>query len=243
MSVTKVTDDNIVNIAASKLTGAMPAIDGSNLTGIVSGPTISSSDPAITTNASLGTQWANSSTGDFYILTDATTNENVWSNVGTGSANISPVPPSSHAQGSISAYQSGGTSGSNIITKFAFASVSTFADVGNLTAGRYMPAGSSSSTHGYTTGGYSSTSVIDKFTFSSDANATSVGSLNSGAYVCSGGESTTHGYTCGGVSSNVIQKHSFSVDGNATDVGDLASPRSGSTFAEAAGQQVWQVSF
>jgi hypothetical protein len=186
------------------------------------GATISASNPTITTNSTLGTQWANSSTGDFYILTDATTDENVWSNVGTGSSSISP---SSHAQGSTSAYQSGGTSSSNIITKFAFASVGTFADVGDLTAGRYMPAGSSSSAHGYTAGGYSSTTVIDKFTFSSDANATSVGSLNSAAYITSGGESTTHGYTCGGVSSNVIQKHSFSTDGNSTDVGDLTVTR------------------
>ena len=34
MSVTKITDDNIESLDASKLIGAMPAIDGSALTGI-----------------------------------------------------------------------------------------------------------------------------------------------------------------------------------------------------------------
>ena len=54
------------------------------------GATISSSNPTITTNATLGTQWANSSTGDYYICTDATTDANVWTNVDDAQDSIEP---------------------------------------------------------------------------------------------------------------------------------------------------------
>lgn len=84
-------------------------------------------------------------------------------------------------------YISGGTapivSGMmNEIRKFAFASDGTTAsDVGDLTVGRYGPAGTSSTSSGYTAGGhYPAPSVgfiIDKFPFASDANATDVGDL------------------------------------------------------------------
>mgnify|MGYP003974424869 CR=1 FL=1 len=40
MSVTKITDDNIDSMNAAKLTGVLPAMDGSNLTGIESGGAI-----------------------------------------------------------------------------------------------------------------------------------------------------------------------------------------------------------
>ena len=150
MSVTKVTDDNIVNIAASKLTGAMPAIDGSNLTGIVSGPTISSSDPAITTNATLGTQWANSTSGEFFILTDATTDSNVWTNVGAGTGDVQPYSypglTSGYAQG-------GGSTRSDVKDKWSFSSDGNAADAGNITVARSTFSGYSSQTNGYSAGG------------------------------------------------------------------------------------------
>jgi hypothetical protein len=46
------------------------------LTGV--GPTKASSNPLITTNGSLGDQWINTTTGELFILKDATTNSNVW---------------------------------------------------------------------------------------------------------------------------------------------------------------------
>ena len=60
-------------ISASKLTGAMPALDGSTLTGIP-GITKSASDPVVTTNPSggVGTLWANSTSGEMFVCTDAT---------------------------------------------------------------------------------------------------------------------------------------------------------------------------
>ena len=92
-----VTDAKIAGMAASKLTGALPAISGASLTGVESA-TISTSNPLITTNPSggVGAQWINKTTGDFYICTDATTNLNVWTNVGKGDTDVQPNDPPSN---------------------------------------------------------------------------------------------------------------------------------------------------
>ena len=76
-----VTDGKIAGMAASKLTGALPIIDGSALTGVESAVK-SASDPTITSNKTLGTEWINTTSGEVYILTTDTTNQNVWTNVG-----------------------------------------------------------------------------------------------------------------------------------------------------------------
>ena len=56
-----VTDAKIGGMAANKLSGALPAVDGSALTNLPSGVTKNASDPAIDTNPSggVGTIWAN----------------------------------------------------------------------------------------------------------------------------------------------------------------------------------------
>jgi len=192
-----------------------------------SGATISASDPATDTNATLGTQWANSTSGEFYVCTDAATDENVWTNVGDGTGDIVPYS----FQGTVSGYTSGGwTSGySNVIDKFSFSSDGDATDVGNLTVARYSPAGQSSTTHGYSSSGSSTFDQIDKFSFTSDGDATDVGDVTVGRYMAAGQSSTTHGYTSGGNESasvsNVIDKFSFSSDGDASDVGNLSVAR------------------
>ena len=117
------------------------------------GPTISASDPTISTNAELGTQWANSTSGEFYVLTDATTDANVWTNVGSGEGDIEPW----QLAGTNYGYAAGGyiSSASNVIEKFTFASDANSSDVGDLSTARYDPAGQSSSSHGYSSGGTS----------------------------------------------------------------------------------------
>lgn len=54
--------------------------------------TSSSSAPATNTNpaSGVGTVWVNTSTGQMYVCKDATTDANVWINVGTGTTNILP---------------------------------------------------------------------------------------------------------------------------------------------------------
>jgi hypothetical protein len=87
------------SIDATVLTGDLPAIDGSNLTGISSGSstfsgltgtTVSSSDPATNSNPSaVGHLWVNSSSGETYVATNVTSNSNIWYNVGEGSGGVS----------------------------------------------------------------------------------------------------------------------------------------------------------
>ena len=79
LNANAVTGLNAANLVGS----AMPAIDGSNLTGI-SSFTKNANDPATNTNGTLGDIWANTTSGELYVLTDATTNANVWTNVGDG---------------------------------------------------------------------------------------------------------------------------------------------------------------
>jgi len=67
----------------------IPALSGANLTN-VPGPTVSTSDPAIGTNPTLGAKWINKTSGEVYICTDATAGANVWTNVGAGTGDIAP---------------------------------------------------------------------------------------------------------------------------------------------------------
>jgi len=86
MALSKITDSMIPALTASKLTGALPAVDGSSLTGIADGITKNASDPAVNENPAggVGTIWANTTSGEMYILTDATAGANVWVNTGDG---------------------------------------------------------------------------------------------------------------------------------------------------------------
>ena len=77
--------------------GAIPAIAAGSMTG-VSTSTKSASDPTTSTNPSggLGTKWINTTSGEIYILTDATAGSNVWTSTGATSGNIAPF----HGSGS-----------------------------------------------------------------------------------------------------------------------------------------------
>ena len=78
---------NLTNLNAANITGTLPAIDGSALTG-VSAYENETSDPTATENKTLGTMWVNKTSGEMYILTDDTTNANVWTNVGDGTGDM-----------------------------------------------------------------------------------------------------------------------------------------------------------
>ena len=225
-----VTDAKIAGMAANKLSGALPAVDGSALTNLPSGVTKNASDPSVDTNPSggVGTIWANTTSGEMFVLTDATAGSNVWFNVGGGSGDVQPYS----FQGTVSGYTAGGYTGSysTVIDKFTFASDADATDVGDITLGRQQPAGQSSFTHGYTSGGVTApgSNVIDKFSFITDGDATDVGDLTVSRGQTTGQSSETHGYTSGGFTSsslNVIDKFSFTTDGDATDVGNLTVSR------------------
>ena len=229
-----ITNNKIVSMSSNKLTGALPALDGSNLTGFSSTiDTKSANDPAIDTNPSaVGHLWANTTSGEMFVCTDNTAGANVWYNVGGGSGDVEPYS----FQGTVSGYVSGGTNASgdsNVIDKFSLVSDGNATDVGDLTVARNYVSGQSSETHGYASGGYDSitpttTNIIEKFSFETDGDASDVGDLTVARHSASGQSTATHGYASGGthsIRSNVIDKFSFSSDGDASDVGDLTLSR------------------
>ena len=160
-----------------------------------SGPTVSASNPTITTNPTLGTQWANSSTGDFYVCTTATADANVWTHVDNAQDSIAPWA----YQGENFGYAAGGNGPSDVIDKYSYSSDANATDVGNLLAGiaYASPVGCSSDTYGYALGGASS-NVIQKSQFSADGNSTDVGDLAVTRSSAVGTNSATNGYGSSG---------------------------------------------
>ena len=90
---------SLTNLTAGNLEGTLPALDGSPLTG-VQGFRKNASDPLVNSNGNQGDVWVNTASGEVYVLTDATTNANVWTNVGSGTGNI-PVPVSLASGGTL----------------------------------------------------------------------------------------------------------------------------------------------
>ena len=81
---------NLTNLSAANLTGVLPAISGASLTGMNGGfDTNTGSDPLITSNKELGHLWMNSTSGELFCCTNATANNNAWTNVGEGTGDIS----------------------------------------------------------------------------------------------------------------------------------------------------------
>ena len=151
---------------------------------------------------------------------------------------------SSATNGYATTGQQSGTTYSNMIQRYPFASDGNAVDIGyDMAVGRrYATSGAHSETHGYVTGGASAgppppntsgTNDIEKFAFTNDANGTDVGDLTVAKVGRAGQNSTTDGYASGGVDApgssfvNVIDKYSFTSDGNSTDVGDITGGPSG----------------
>lgn len=215
-------------VSASKLTGALPAINGSAVTNFAPrAVTKNASDPTSSTNPAngQGTVWANTTSGEMFICTDATSNENIWINVGGGSGDVQPWT----FQGSIEAYISGGIvvggAKHNNIQKFSFSSNTTGTDLGDLTRTNYLSDGTSSNTHGYSPGGLS-VSTIDKFQFSTSNNATSHGSLTAVRHSSSSSNSETEAFVFGGQSYlSTIEKYAFSSNTTAAAHGNLSAAK------------------
>jgi hypothetical protein len=94
-----VTDAKIADIDATKLTGSIAnaRIPAGAVTQHVTDPiTKSTSEPAADTNPSggVGTVWLRTTTGEMYCCTDATTNANVWTNIGEGTGSEPVLLPS-----------------------------------------------------------------------------------------------------------------------------------------------------
>ena len=224
----------IGSLSSSKLTGALPAVDGSALLNVPSFIK-NASDPATDSNPSsgLGTVWVNTTSGEMFSLTDATTDENVWTNIGSGSGDVEPATAfGGNGGGRISGFNSGGYAPSgpstqNVIEKFSLTTDADATDVGDLPNAREQSAGQSSLTHGYNSGGHVSHNDILKFAFATNGNATDIANLTQGRGHNAGCSSSSHGYTIGGSTTGgpsaetTIDKFTFSADADATDVGDM----------------------
>ena len=237
MSVTKVTDELIASLESSKLTGVLPAVDGSALTDIPSSYIQNANDPATDTNPTdgVGTLWLNTTSGEMFACTDATTDANVWTNVGEGSGDVQPFS----FRGSISGYMLGGyqwnTGYSGNIQKFNFASSTGQTSPANLPANRYGGGAGKSITEGYYFGGTSSGPEIAsfaKFTFGSESTSSSLGNLVRGGYQVGSHSTADYIYTTQSAegaetSNNIIERVATSSDTPSGDIGDMAAPTLG----------------
>ena len=215
MSRQKVDSEMIVSIAASKLSGALPALDGSALTGIT-GIIKAASDPVVTTNPAggVGSIFLNTASGEMYACTDATTDANVWTNVGSGDGDVVPY---AGFQGTTYGYafHGGPHVATSSVESYSYTSDTGGTHVGNMTVTRETYGSCTSTTHGYfvgdNTGAATPTSqTIDRFNFVGAFLATDVGDLIHDRNYNSGSSSELNGYSHGGgTNSSAIDKISF----------------------------------
>ena len=231
-----ITNAKILNVEASKLTGsAYPALNASAVT-FGAGQVIfdkNSSDPTVTSNKTLGTVWVNTTTGNMFVLTDATTDQNIWKNIGDGSGDYGKAF-GGRGGGTIAGFHAGGNQQTQI-HKYSFTSDANATSHGNMTSITYMAGACSSSTHGYSVSGVTvsnpQTNTTEKYAFASSGQNTVLGSLtvSLARQDQSGHSSSTDGYISGGAhpsgTTGLINKFSFANSNPATDHGSLTVAR------------------
>ena len=150
MAVTKITDENIVDVDASKLVGSFGTLDASNLTNLTIGKSVTktTSDPTQETNPAdgVGSLHLNTSSGELFCCVDATTDVNVWKNTGLGTTGtIKYVVPNNYVyQGTQNGYSLGGHLDFGDIQKFSFTSNGNSTTIGQLAWSTYEGVGSQS---------------------------------------------------------------------------------------------------
>ena len=231
----------INDIAVEKVSGTLPALNGEAVTGLVIPPavdlTTTTTDPTLTSNKPLGSLWVNSTSGDMFVITNATTDQNVWINVGVGVYSVY-----SYA-GKVQGYVSRATSASQQIETVSLTSDTGGSNVSNLVWTKGIEvggsAGSQSHTHGYSAGGAQAGATyetnIEKIQFASATASTDAGTLSVGSFGHAGHMSLTHGYTSGGTDAynaapapgnlarniKIIQKYSFAAVETSVTIGNL----------------------
>ena len=225
-----------VGTSASQLlqrdgSGNIPALDGSQLTGITEFTT-STSDPAIDTNPSggVGSLWYNKTSGEMYCCTDATAGENVWTNVGAGTGDVQPWG----FQGTAYGYHFGSNDQDNgSVNKYSFTSDGNATDVATVTVSRNTWVGFTAETHGYLAGGYGGAggNTIDRIEYASDSSMSDVGDMITARRSSGGSNNATYGYIHGGYRASpagtvdVIERFQMVASASGADVGDLTVAR------------------
>ena len=218
---------SLTALPAAQLTGTLPAISGANLTGLVStlagatDATVSASDPVITSNPSaVGHYWVNSSSGETFVCTDATSNLNKWMTNGDGTL-IEPFDPWFGARGIIAYGMTGSANAINNIEYITIASPGNATDFGDMTDTRRNGDCASNSTRGVMAGGAnisgSTIENIDYITVASTGNAADFGDLHTGVQSHGAATDATTAYFT--VSGN-MQKLTIATTGSAVNVTD-----------------------
>ena len=240
MAISKISGNMIDgSLTSSLVSGSLPAVDGSALTGAGAGiDTETTSDPTVSSNPSgTGHLWVNKTSGAMFICTDATAGDNVWVNVGVGDDNITSSFGGLGGGKSLGFTSGGAAPTQDTIENFSFSSNTTATDHGNLAMARNAAGGCSSATDGYSVGGFVNGPAggvggfrenIDRFSFTSNTTATDHGDLSRATSGCNGCSSSTNGYAVGGnlgpsnIQSNIIDTFTFGSNSNATDHGDMS---------------------
>ena len=180
---------------------------------------MSASDPAIDTNAELGTQWANSTSGEFYVLTDATAGKNVWTNVDAAGDDITPPAQMRGSRGFAACGHS-----KDSIDYWAIATLGNATDFGNAVAHDDGKSGVTNITRAVMWGNNTSNS-IEYITCGTTGNALDFGDETSGT--ATGGRPAcvgngTRGIAMGRAATDTVDIEYVTVAsaGNATDFGD-----------------------
>ena len=228
------------SLTSSLVTGSLPAVDGSALTGAGAGiDTETTSDPTVSTNpAATGHVWVNKTSGEMYVCTDATAGANIWINIGGGFGNVKTWHGKQHG------YVVGGNPVTNGIQRFAFASGTQDAgDIGDMTGTRGNGGAWSSLTHGFSVGGYKAgpaTDSMEKFTFAAASTSTDIGNLTEYRVYPSGYHDAAKavGYLAGGSGAGgkflTQEKYSFDGGGSTTLTSSLTIQREAPTSTQTA---------
>jgi hypothetical protein len=233
-----------VGTSANKLiqldsNGKIPAVDGSLLTGMNSALS-GASDPTISTNPSggVGTKYKNTTSGEVYICTDATAGANVWTNVGAGSGDVSPIAWTGSRGLIVGGWTNTPSSANlNTIEYITIATTGNAIDFGDLNFAMQSGACCSNGARGIAGGGQDSGGYknnIDYVTVATPGNATDFGDLTigRGSHPASFSDGTK-GCFAGGfhaspsTKSNIIDYITIATIGNAVDFGDLTEGRYG----------------
>lgn len=231
MSVTKVTNDNIVDVSAELVSGTLPALDASAVLNMNTGESIteSANDPAIDSDLGLGKLWLNTTNGEMFVCTDATAGLNVWKNIAAGDVHV--TPPYSF-QGTQSGWVTAGSGVDNTVETYSLTSNNNAVATGG-TLGTAVEGGmsSKSKTDMYVMGGYvpgALTTAVQKISFSTAAPSATVNNLSVGKYCGGGASSELRGYQVAGLDhQRMVEYQSHVTDGDSADIGNLYQNEAG----------------
>jgi len=202
--------------------------------------TTDTTDPLTTSNLSVGHLWINSTSGEVYVCTDATTGANIWINIGDGTGNITPNDPPTNPTNIVIEEQyigssfdhtfTGGTDTDGNVTHYIVDEITGTAS-GNVVANPMtvaVPEVPVGVPHQFTVGSLSDTTSISFRVRSKDNN----GSYSDGVTVTFSGTIVPsyfggRGLFGGGYGDlDIIDYVTISTQGNATNFSDLTVGRS-----------------